>query len=144
MQETLQVLFFWVLLKVGAPPIVPPPDVKFVTQQELSKMYEGQSPVAATPSAIYNFKDRTIYLPTGFKGDTAEEQSTLVHELVHHLQAVLDVSRGNICLIELDAYVIEDEWRKENGLETITTRPGFMFYIGKCTVLWFKARAGVL
>jgi hypothetical protein len=36
--------------------------------------------------ALYDDDDGVIYVPEGWTGRTAAEQSTLVHELVHHLQ----------------------------------------------------------
>ena len=41
--------------------------------------------------AVYVDATSTIYLPKGWRGETAAELSVLVHEMVHHLQ-----SRGQL------------------------------------------------
>jgi len=143
MQETLQVLFYWVLVNIGAPPILPLPDVKYVEPAKLAEMYQTHGVGnGVVPEALYIFKEKTIYVPVGFRGETDEEKSTLIHELVHHVQGIIEVDRTNICLIELDAYNIEEEWRKEHGMSTYLDKPWFKFFIGDCTVKWFERVVG--
>lgn len=133
MQETLMSLFIWLCATTGVLPIMPPPEVKFVSQKELQTMYCGDNKPCYTLKAVYLNKDKTIYLPTGFKGESKEEQSTLVHELVHHLQFVLEASPPP-CFDEAEAYFIEDIWRKQNGLQLNTPTPGFQQFLGRCVL----------
>jgi hypothetical protein len=66
-------------------------------------------------AAIYNDSLRTIFLPHGWSGATAAEQSILVHEMVHHLQNL--AGEKFECAEERErlAYKAQNEWLGRTG-----------------------------
>ena len=70
--------------------------------------------------AIYDDEDRTIYLPDGWNGRSAAEQSIVIHELVHHLQNLAGVRYGCPEEREGAAYEAQERWLRLFGtnLET--------------------------
>lgn len=79
--------------------------------------------------AIYNDSTKTIYLRDDWTGDSAAEQSVLVHEMVHHLQNVAGVKYECSGAREKPAYLAQDQWLKLRGLELETTFDVDMFTI---------------
>ena len=65
--------------------------------------------------AVYEHATRTIYLPEGWRGETAAEFSVLVHEMVHHLQS--QAQKQFECLQEREAtaYAAQDRWLSQSG-----------------------------
>jgi hypothetical protein len=66
--------------------------------------------------AVYDDATRTIYLPEGWSGSTAIEQSVLVHEMVHHFQNVLAIKHSCPQEHEKLAYEAQDRWLVRSGL----------------------------
>lgn len=66
---------------------------------------------------FYN-KYQTIYLKLDFQQHDLDDQSKLVHELVHYVQWKNGHNKST-CLghLELEAYKIQDRWRVQHGLE---------------------------
>jgi hypothetical protein len=60
--------------------------------------------------AVYLDDERTIYLPLNFSGQTAEDLSILVHELVHHIQNVAGLRHECPQAREKDAYLAQERW----------------------------------
>ncbi|MDQ8731638.1 DUF6647 family protein [Bradyrhizobium sp. LHD-71] len=79
--------------------------------------------------AIYNDSTRTIYLREDWTGDSAAEQSVLVHEMVHHLQNVAGLKYECSGAREKPAYLAQHEWLKLHGFELETTFDVDMFTI---------------
>ena len=65
--------------------------------------------------SAYDSANKTIYLPDGWTGRTPEEQSLLVHEMVHHLQNL--AGRKYECPQEREklAYVAQERWLSPSG-----------------------------
>ena len=63
-------------------------------------------------------KHQTIYLKLDFEQKDLDDQSKLVHELVHYVQWK-NGRHKSTCLghLELEAYVMQDQWRVQHGLE---------------------------
>jgi hypothetical protein len=61
---------------------------------------------------------KTIYLPEGWTGSTAVEQSLLVHEMVHHLQSLGKLTYDCPQARERLAYTAQETWlaRSERSL----------------------------
>ena len=70
--------------------------------------------------AVYDDEDRMIYLPESWSGQTAAEQSIVIHELVHHLQNLAGVRYGCPEERERAAYEAQERWLRSFGanLET--------------------------
>jgi len=68
--------------------------------------------------AFYN-KKNTIYLPLEFNHQSKEDQSILVHELVHYLQWSSNKNK-QVCLgkLEVEAYELQDKWRTSHNMES--------------------------
>lgn len=66
-------------------------------------------------AAIYNDALRTIFLPHGWSGATAAEQSILVHEMVHHLQNLAGEKFDCAEERERIAYRAQNEWLSRTG-----------------------------
>jgi hypothetical protein len=68
--------------------------------------------------AFYHFESRTMVLPLDiFNADrTSEATATLVHEMVHHMQGVLDLDLPCHNAYEKQAYDIEHQYRLNNGM----------------------------
>ena len=105
------------------------PAIKYRTQAEMQIMHfcgdEAVCDVKTLPSvkniriaAIYNSEKREMYLPHGFDFQAPLDQATLVHELVHHLQALAGKFADVSCSgpLEYEAYRIEDRWLAAQGL----------------------------
>lgn len=65
--------------------------------------------------SVYHVPTRTIYLREGWTGGTPEELSALVHELVHHLQAVAQVKYNCGEQREALAYAAQEKWLRLFG-----------------------------
>lgn len=62
--------------------------------------------------AFYVARSATIYLPAGWTGASAVEMSVLVHEMVHHMEAVMT---GGGAGDERLAYLLQDRWLQAHG-----------------------------
>jgi hypothetical protein len=65
--------------------------------------------------AVYDRSSETILLPLGWTGATSAEQSSLVHELVHHLQNVAQTRFECPMAAEKLAYLAQDRWLERSG-----------------------------
>jgi hypothetical protein len=121
------------------------PRVEFVSQARLRQLrYKDllpqQSQVIggehATPRpqsqrevvAVYDDSTRTIYLPAGWTGGTAD-RSVLVHEMVHHLQNLAGLRFDCSGAREKPAYLAQNRWLKLHGLDLETEFEVDMFTI---------------
>lgn len=100
--------------------ITVPPEIHQVPKKELYVVAGLQE----TPNRnllgayIYNFDTKvgTIYLPDSFNPKNQDDQSTLVHELMHHYQYTSGVQYYCVEHFEAHAYYIEQVWRGSKGL----------------------------
>jgi hypothetical protein len=67
--------------------------------------------------AAYDDKNRIVYLPESWTGETIAEQSLLVHEMVHHLQNVAGQKFACAAEREKTAYLAQDKWLRQHGLD---------------------------
>jgi hypothetical protein len=67
--------------------------------------------------AVYDDRSRTIYLPSGWTGESPAEQSILVHEMVHHLQNVAGLRYDCGGAREKPAYLAQRKWLENHGLD---------------------------
>ena len=66
-------------------------------------------------------KNTTIYMRISYDLDDIHHQSQLLHELVHYVQWANQKKDGHYCLglIEVEAYDLQDQWRKQHGLQPV-------------------------
>jgi hypothetical protein len=97
------------------------PRIAFVPPTRIAAFrYRGFTPIASDDRAmldtgretmaVYDDATRTIYLPERWSGANPVELSVLVHELVHHLQNVAQLTHECPQEREKLAYVAQDRW----------------------------------
>jgi hypothetical protein len=105
------------------------PNIRFATKAELTLMrildrtqWDGFVPNETEFSAerdvvaVYDTQSQTIYLPDHWSGNSAADQSILVHEMVHHLQKLAGMSFECPAAREKMAYLAQDKWLERFGL----------------------------
>jgi hypothetical protein len=95
-----------------------PPHIQFVPKQEMTRVYQGAGSEAnfLRVEAFYLPATATIYLPKGWRAGDLRDDSVLVHELVHHLQAANKVRIGCPAALERQAYALQLDWLREQGI----------------------------
>ena len=99
MNALLTAIVFWLSASFGLPANYDHPRIEFVPAAEITAVFfrglAGQRRGAETDPAdqrqivsVYDDTRRTIYLRDDWTGRTPAELSVLIHEMVHHLQAV--------------------------------------------------------
>jgi hypothetical protein len=124
MEIMLTAIVTWLSLNFGLPAAYEHPRIAFVSPGQMYAVRtSGQAPdsiahASGVPSrhvgsqivALYDDKNRTVYLPKGWKGDTPTEVSVLVHEMVHHLQNLAGLKYECPEAREEPAYMAQDRW----------------------------------
>lgn len=128
METLLTVIVTWISINFGLPATSELPRVEFVPPAKMAAVrFRGlapdRQPNAAIESgrtapaefgqdiyALYDTRDRTIYLHEGWSGSRLADVSVLVHEMVHHLQTA--AGEKFVCAQERekDAYRAQREW----------------------------------
>jgi hypothetical protein len=111
----------WVAAELGerVPDVLP--EVLLVDRATLGALARSDETLPASHGsepdlqALYRFGSRTIHLPSDWTGATAAQMSILVHEIVHHFQAL----RGDIhacpAAREELAFAVQARWLKAHG-----------------------------
>ena len=121
MEALLTAIVVWLSANYDLPSSFEHPRVEFVSAKEMnSHFFEG---IAREPHAaillnqpevdvvsLYSNEAKTIYLLDGWKGKTPGELSMLVHEMVHHLQNVVQLKFACSQEREKVAYKAQDGW----------------------------------
>lgn len=128
MQSLLTVIVMWLSINYGLPASYDHPRIEWIPAAQMDAVRariagstasgdETVRPSHAAPDesgrnavAFYDDKSRTIYLPQGWVGNTPEELSVLVHEMVHHLQNVGGLKYACAEAREKPAYQAQDKW----------------------------------
>lgn len=118
----------WVGANFDLPAKSDRPQIRFATQTEMmririadrerSRGYVQEEPATENERnvvAIYDTSSRTIYLPETWRGKSPEDQSILVHEMVHHLQNLAGVKFECPAARERAAYLAQDKWLARFG-----------------------------
>jgi hypothetical protein len=107
----------WISTQTGLS-MVSPPRVEFVTPPIMSEIVSGPN-VAPNPQlrALYIRHSATIYLRANWDPSRLNDQSELVHELVHHFQRVHNLPYQCDAARETLAYDLQMKWLKEQGVE---------------------------
>jgi hypothetical protein len=107
----------WVAGELALPAAASPPTIRFAPPERLAALRYGDAAGhgALEVVALYHDAERTIYLPEGWTGATLEEQSVLVHEMVHHLQNLADLRFACPAEREQAAYAAQAAWLERAG-----------------------------
>jgi hypothetical protein len=89
----------------------------FLSSQTASDNATSQPGYQREVVAAYDDKNRIVYLPENWTGETIAEQSLLVHEMVHHLQNVAGQKFTCAAEREKTAYLAQDKWLRQHGLD---------------------------
>jgi len=111
-------LIAWIVAKTGWVVQEPPP-IRFVPQTQLDEMYcsGNSSSNDIHPCALYSNKSHMIYLPEKWNSNDLHDRSALLHELVHHLQALNNVKATCLAAFEPQAFDLQFEWLREQGIQ---------------------------
>jgi hypothetical protein len=124
----LTMIVNWLSMNFGLPATHDLPQVKLVGQMKMAALrYRGMMsdrqarmtveaghtlPLIAGRDllAIYDVREKTIYLPEGWTGATPAELSVLIHEMVHHLQNVAGMRYECPEAREKPAFAAQEQW----------------------------------
>lgn len=137
--KVVATLIAWIDAKTGwrAPAA---PIIRFVPDTQLRKMFaeRGGEAIAAHIDALYSREHDTIYLPTDWNANAAHDCATLLHELIHHLQAVNKVEVSCPNQYEFQAYSLTIDWLHEQGVENplkvLHVNDVALFMLSQCPV----------
>lgn len=122
MEIMLSTIVAWLSFGLLLPEHYAHPRIEFVSQETMRLVRvdgTGSRPLstgvahsefADNIQALYNDRNRTIYLAAGWTGDTPAELSILVHEMVHHLQNVAGLKYACAEEREKLAYTAQEQW----------------------------------
>jgi len=115
----LSIIVFWLSANFGLPANYAHPRVVVLPPAEMASLRYGGSaaPLGALDRSgprrvvsLYDTRTRTIYLPRGWTGATPAQISMLVHEMVHHLQALAGLRCACPEEREKLAYAAQERW----------------------------------
>lgn len=126
MSNLVTAITLWLTANFGLPANLEPPRIEQVPPAEIAAMRYGALLSASTDHrtsdeqagrviSVYVDGSKTVYLPKSWTGNTPEELSVLVHELVHHAQNVAGLRYQ--CAEEREelAYKAQDRWLRLFG-----------------------------
>jgi hypothetical protein len=117
MEALISGFLIWICLQIGCEP-PPPPAINWVSQQALAERFYGaKPPTQAYVCGLYDDETQTIFLPDECCPDDLLNQSTLLHELVHHVQEATGMVYPCSAARERLAYELQAQWLQENGVE---------------------------
>ncbi|MGF1625640.1 MAG: DUF6647 family protein [Alphaproteobacteria bacterium] len=112
MNELIALMLAWLAASFGLPADVGPPSVRFMTPEALVAIRYGSPNAAGDPDviALYDDETGTVLLRVGWDGRDVADSSVLVHELVHHVQNVAQLSYPCPAARERLAYEAQARW----------------------------------
>ena len=121
MDALLVAIVVWLSSNFNLPATSDLPRVQFTSASKMSSLlYTGiaeqeQAEIVSSQSqsdvmSLYSNQSKTIYLLDGWSGRTPAELSILVHEMVHHLQAVGQLKFACPQEREELAYKAQEQW----------------------------------
>ncbi|XSC44450.1 DUF6647 family protein [Bradyrhizobium sp. RDT10] len=85
MDSLIAIYIAWIVAQTGLSAPDHPP-IHFVTPAEMAMRHGSPENSGLELQALYNRNEGSIYLPQGWRPDDLRQKSTLLHELVHHVQ----------------------------------------------------------
>lgn len=117
MESLIPGMLLWICLQLGCE-VPPPPAVDLVSRERLSEMVYGDlQNIQMNICGLYDAESRTILLPEDYCPQSLLDQSTLVHELVHHVQVATEMEYPCPAAREPLAYKLQAQWLREMGVE---------------------------
>lgn len=118
----LEAMAIWVGAKLGqsVPATLPKLVFKPVEQIAVSRLKQYTSEIIQQQGrpniiSIYDSRNKIIYLPDSWTGETAADLSILVHELVHHFQEMRETKFECEAQREADAFELQERWLRLFG-----------------------------
>lgn len=106
----------WIIAQTGLSPPVHPP-IHFVKLSETSRRHGSPENSAWELQALYSRSEGSIYLPEGWLPVDLRQKSTLLHELVHHVQLSNNIVLPCVAAYERQAYDLQIRWLREQGVD---------------------------
>lgn len=96
-----------------------PPTICFVTNTKLVEMAYGGEGKSNDPNinALYAPKSHIVYLSEKWNPNDLRDRSYLLHELIHHLQALNNVKAACLAANERPTYELQLEWLRGQGIQ---------------------------
>ena len=147
MDALLTVITTWLSINFGLPAATDLPQVRFVDPPQMFEVHTSQLPADQVHElreseveghkiiAVYDDRNRTVYLPADWSASSPADVSVLVHELVHHLQRFDD--KVFACAEEREslAYEAQATWLKSVGTsleQEFEIDPMSLLFMTKC------------
>jgi len=118
----LEAIAIWVGAKLAQPVPASLPRLVFkpVSQIAASRLKQNASEIVQQQGrpniiSIYDSREKSIYLPESWTGETAADLSVLVHELVHHFQVAHQTKFECDAQREAKAFELQERWLKLFG-----------------------------
>lgn len=119
-ESAIQSHMEWVAERTDYSADVALPEVVYATYEEMLiiRHGEGNHEFVMPSEAVYDPYAKVMFLPKGFDSDDPETAFTLLHEVVHHMQAMHGVHDEVPCLanLEEEAYALQREYVEETGI----------------------------
>ena len=124
MSELLFSLMLWIGDNSQYDIFLKVPNISQVESTNICNQYlenGGHSCKSGEIIGFYN-KSNTIYLPLQFNAITLNEQSQLLHELIHFVQWENMHTNEQYCLgmKEAEAYHLQNKWRAQHNLKPVS------------------------
>lgn len=113
MSELILALLTWIVGETGLA-MPPPPPVVLQSEEQLTERATGGTDVKDF-LALYNRDTGIVYLRNDWNPADLRARATLLHELVHHVQAFNGVPMRCIAEGERQAYDLTLKWLREQG-----------------------------
>ncbi|MFW2373572.1 MAG: DUF6647 family protein [Gammaproteobacteria bacterium] len=111
------------------------PNIAQLTPHNLCQHYGIDHKDRCEGMRLIGFYDtrQTIFLRTQFDSNSLNQQSHLLHEMVHYVQWSNGLD-SDYCLgqLELEAYELQDMWRIQNGLPPVLGDFNAMMLAASC------------
>lgn len=122
MDALILALIGWLNLNTEYDTRVELPNVVITEEANLCRQYgiDKQGAFKATRLRGFYDRDLTIYLHADFDPKRKQDQTLLLHELVHYIQWHNGQSKECWGLLESEAYTLHDDWREEHDLHRQT------------------------
>ncbi len=116
MDSLIAIYIAWIVAQTGLSAPDHPP-IHFVTPAEMAMRYGWPENSGLALQALYDRNEGSIYLPQGWRpDDPGGRKSTLMHELVHHVQRSNKIVLPCIAAYERQAYELQIKWLREEGV----------------------------
>ena len=119
MKEILTALMIWISANTTYNTDYPLPNVVFLPQEEMNKMYYKDND--HDPDSLHGMYDKendVIILPDSWNRNDVWDKSVLVHEMIHYYQDQNGIKFNCTQEMEKDAWPIQKTWLKqEHGHE---------------------------